>query len=189
MLQLVARLAPPFCESLGCRLALDAVEKANIRHPLPNSFAPDQVHIKLVELARHSGHPLLVIKTPRELASSTAPRAIHQLQAPYDLGGFSQLVAQLNTPTASYARCYFFCNKESCLSLTCEAAIKAKADPFARRTLGKFFNVRALKADLPPDPLLDVVPPPGGGELLSLDHPPDAIPAPGPVDLLSSDFC
>ena len=74
-------------------------------------------------------------------------------------------MAQLNAPTAPYARRCFFCNKESCLLLTCEAAIKAKADPFVRRRLGKFFNVGALKAALPSDPLLDVVTGPDGGEL------------------------
>ena len=93
-----------------------------------------------------------MIKTPRELSRLAVPHHVRQLQSPPALDGFAQLVAQLNAPGTPFTPRCFFCNKESCSLLTCEAAIKAKANPFAQCRLGKFFNVRTLDAELPPKP-------------------------------------
>jgi hypothetical protein len=166
LLQLVGNLSPTFRDSLGRRLASDAVEKAQIDRPLPNSFAPDQIHIKLVELARHAGQSQLMIKTPRELHRPARDiRSLAASPAP----AFGQLVAQISAPESTFPprRC-FFCNKTDCTLTTCPAALAAKADPFTRRTLVKYFGIRALDVDVP-EGTEDQVDPPPVGDLLALD--------------------
>jgi hypothetical protein len=193
LLQLVANLYPSFRDSLGRLLSADALEKvSDINRALPNSFAPDQIHIKLVELVRHAGKPQLIIKTPRELYHPTGE--IRELSTSTTDTGFRQMIAALSSPTPAAAatgfgprRC-FFCNKEECTLLTCPTALAAKSDPFIHKTIVKYFGIRALDFDTgvdtlestivdPPDPmdhitedLLNLDLTSGGGE----DHPPDS---------------
>jgi hypothetical protein len=143
LLQLVANLYPSFRDSLGRLLSSDALEKvSDINRALPNSFAPDQIHIKLVELARHAGRPQLIIKTPRELHRPT--REIRELNVDPE-AGFRHMMAQVSAPTTGYGprRC-FFCGKEDCTLLTCKTATAAKNDSFVRRSLVKYFGISAL---------------------------------------------
>jgi hypothetical protein len=141
LLQLVAGMSPRVRDTIGRLLASDAVEKvSNINNKLPNSFAPDQLHIKLVELARYAGHPELVSKTPRDLIRPT--REIREISA------FGQMMAQVSTPGASDAgyparRC-FFCGKADCTLTTCKAASAAKDDSFTRKNLARYFGIRAM---------------------------------------------
>jgi hypothetical protein len=166
LLQLVGNLSPMFRDSIGRRLSSDAVEKAPIDRPLPNSFAPDQIHIKLVELARHASQPPLMIKTPRELHRPT--RDIRSLAAVETPTTFGQMVAQISAPDSAFPpqKC-FFCGKTDCTLTTCPAALAAKTDPFTRRTLVKYFGIRALDLGAPDaDAQADheIPPAPAGGD-------------------------
>jgi hypothetical protein len=145
LLQLIANMSPTLRDTVGRLLASDAIEKVpDINRKLPNSFAPDQLHIKLVELARHAGRPQLIIKTPRDLQRPS--RDIRELTTASQ-PGFRHMMAQVSAPAAGSGfpprRC-FFCGKEDCTLPTCASALAAKSDPFTRRNLAKYFGIRAL---------------------------------------------
>jgi hypothetical protein len=182
LLQLIANLSPRLRDTIGRLLASDAFEKvSNINDKLPNSFAPDQLHIKLVELARHAGHPELIIKTPGELTRPS--RDIREVTS-----SFGHMMPQVSTPTGAESgfpahRCYFRA-KEDCTLTTCAAATAAKSDPFTRRNLARYFNIRALDLEAPDNA---EAPPTGNDtvgveDLLNLDTAPGPPPCDADID-------
>jgi hypothetical protein len=105
------------------------------------------------------------------------------------------MMAQVSTPTAAEsgfpARRCFFCAKEDCTLTTCAAATAAKSDPFTRRNLARYFNIRALDLEAPDNA---EAPPTGNDtvgveDLLNLDTAPGPPPRDANIDQsTASDF-